>query len=124
MPEIFGVPAPVLYGQLLLGLVNGSFYALLSLGLSLIFGLLNIVNFAHGTMYMLGAFLAYLLLNPLGLGYWWAIVLVPLMAAGIGIVVERTILRRMSLGLDPSSSGCLRRCLLCLTRSLTQRLTD
>ncbi|MAB00013.1 MAG: branched-chain amino acid ABC transporter permease [Stappia sp.] len=95
MPEIFGVPAPVLYGQLLLGLVNGSFYALLSLGLSLIFGLLNIVNFAHGTMYMLGAFLAYLLLNPLGLGYWWAIVLVPLMAAGIGIVVERTILRRI-----------------------------
>ncbi|AWD23706.1 branched-chain amino acid ABC transporter permease [Fuscovulum blasticum] len=95
MPEIFGVPVPVLYGQLLLGLVNGSFYALLSLGLSLIFGLLNIVNFAHGTMYMLGAFLAYFLLQPLGLGYWWAVVLVPIMAAGLGIVIERTILRRI-----------------------------
>ncbi|MCC4246768.1 branched-chain amino acid ABC transporter permease [Stappia indica] len=95
MTEIFGVPAPVLYGQLLLGLVNGSFYALLSLGLSLIFGLLNIVNFAHGTMYMLGAFLAYLLLQPLGLGYWWAVLLVPLMAAGLGIVIERTILKRI-----------------------------
>lgn len=95
MPEIFGVPVPVLYGQLLLGLVNGSFYALLSLGLSLIFGLLNIVNFAHGTMYMLGAFLAYFLLQPLGLGYWWAVVLVPIMAAGLGIVIERTVLCRI-----------------------------
>lgn len=95
MTEIFGVPAQVLYGQLLLGLVNGSFYALLSLGLSVIFGLLNIVNFAHGTMYMLGAFLAYLLLMPLGLGYWWAIVLVPLLAAGLGIAIERTILHRI-----------------------------
>ncbi|MBD9375715.1 branched-chain amino acid ABC transporter permease [Rhizobium sp. ARZ01] len=95
MTEIFGVPAQVLYGQLLLGLVNGSFYALLSLGLSVIFGLLNIVNFAHGTMYMLGAFLAYLLLMPLGLGYWWAIVLVPMLAAGLGIAIERTILHRI-----------------------------
>lgn len=95
MSEIFGVPAPVLYGQLLLGLVNGSFYALLSLGLSLIFGLLNIVNFAHGAMYMLGAFLAFLLLGQMGLGYWWAIVLVPLVAAGIGIGIERTILQRI-----------------------------
>lgn len=95
MTEIFGVPTQVLYGQLLLGLVNGSFYALLSLGLSVIFGLLNIVNFAHGTMYMLGAFLAYLLLMPLGLGYWWAIVLVPLLAAGLGIAIERTILHRI-----------------------------
>ncbi|WP_417766695.1 branched-chain amino acid ABC transporter permease [Stappia sp.] len=95
MSEIFGVPAPVLYGQLLLGLVNGSFYALLSLGLSLIFGLLNIVNFAHGAMYMLGAFLAFLLLGQIGLGYWWAIVLVPLVAAGIGIGVERAILQRI-----------------------------
>jgi branched-chain amino acid transport system permease protein len=99
MTEIFGVPAQVLYGQLLLGLVNGSFYALLSLGLSVIFGLLNIVNFAHGTMYMLGAFLAYALLTPLGLGYWWAFIVVPLVAGGIGIVIERTILHRIY-GLD------------------------
>lgn len=95
MVEIFGVPAQVLYGQLLLGLANGSFYALLSLGLSLIFGLLNIVNFAHGTMYMLGAFLALFLLKPLGLGYWWALVLVPLITAGLGILIERTILHRI-----------------------------
>ncbi len=95
MSEIFSVPAPVLYGQLLLGLVNGSFYALLSLGLSLIFGLLNIVNFAHGAMYMLGAFLAYFLIQPLGLGYWWAIILVPLIAAGLGVAIERTILSRI-----------------------------
>lgn len=99
MTEIFGVPTQVLYGQLLLGLVNGSFYALLSLGLSVIFGLLNIVNFAHGTMYMLGAFLTYALLVPLGLGYWWAFILVPLIAGGIGIIIERTILHRIY-GLD------------------------
>lgn len=95
MTEIFGVPAPVLYGQLLLGLVNGSFYALLSLGLSLIFGLLNIINFAHGTMYMLGAFLAYLLMAVFGINYWWALVLVPLGAAVLGAVIERTILWRI-----------------------------
>lgn len=99
MTEIFGVPAQVLYGQLLLGLVNGSFYALLSLGLSVIFGLLNIVNFAHGTMYMVGAFLAYALLSPLGLNYWWALALVPILAAGIGIFIERTVLKRIY-GLD------------------------
>lgn len=95
MTEIFGVPAPVLYGQLLLGLVNGSFYALLSLGLSLIFGLLNIINFAHGTMYMLGAFLAYLLMAVFGINYWWALVLVPLGAAILGAVIEKTILWRI-----------------------------
>ncbi|KAB2662290.1 branched-chain amino acid ABC transporter permease [Brucella tritici] len=95
MTEIFGVPAPVLYGQLLLGLVNGSFYALLSLGLSLIFGLLNIINFAHGTMYMLGAFLAYLLMAVFGIHYWWALVLVPVGAAVLGAVIEKTILWRI-----------------------------
>lgn len=95
MTEIFGVPAPVLYGQLLLGLVNGSFYALLSLGLSLIFGLLNIINFAHGTMYMLGAFLAYLLMAVFGINYWWALVLVPIGAAILGAVIEKTILWRI-----------------------------
>lgn len=95
MTEIFGVPAPVLYGQLLLGLVNGSFYALLSLGLSLIFGLLNIINFAHGTMYMLGAFLTYLLLASFGLDYWYAIILVPICAGLLGVFLEKTVLWRI-----------------------------
>ncbi|MGU3574983.1 branched-chain amino acid ABC transporter permease [Brucellaceae bacterium C25G] len=95
MTEIFGIPAPVLYGQLLLGLVNGSFYALLSLGLSLIFGLLNIINFAHGTMYMLGAFLAFMLMSVFGINYWWALVLVPISVAILGAIIERTILWRI-----------------------------
>ena len=74
MTEIFGVPTQALFGQLLIGLINGSFYALLSLGLAVIFGLLNIINFTHGAQYMMGAFAAYFLLNKLGLNYWWALV--------------------------------------------------
>src|SRR5207248_6511405 len=70
--EIFGIPTQSLFGQLLIGLINGSFYALLSLGLAVIFGLLNIINFTHGAQYMMGAFCAYFLLTKLGIGYWWA----------------------------------------------------
>ena len=78
MFEIFGIPSQALFGQLLIGLINGSFYALLSLGLAVIFGMLNIINFTHGAQYMMGAFAAYLLLQYLGLGYWSALVLAPL----------------------------------------------
>ncbi len=91
--EIFGVPTQALFGQLLIGLINGSFYALLSLGLAVIFGLLNIINFAHGAQYMMGAFCSYLLLNKLGLGYWWSLALSPLVLGVIGIVIERTMLK-------------------------------
>jgi len=77
-----------LFGQLLIGLINGSFYALLSLGLAVIFGLLNVINFAHGAQYMMGAFAAYLLLDSAGLGYWWALVLAPIIVGAIGIVIE------------------------------------
>jgi branched-chain amino acid transport system permease protein len=85
MSEIFGVPTQALFGQLLIGLINGSFYALLSLGLAVIFGLLNIINFTHGAQYMMGAFVAYFLANKLGLGYWWALVLVPLVVGATGV---------------------------------------
>jgi branched-chain amino acid transport system permease protein len=88
-----------LSGQLLLGLINGSFYALLSLGLAIIFGLLNVVNFAHGALYMMGAFAAWMAGTYLGIGYWWALLLVPLFVGGIGVVVERLLLRRLY-GLD------------------------
>jgi branched-chain amino acid transport system permease protein len=88
-----------LFGQLLLGLINGAFYALLSLGLAVIFGMLNIVNFAHGALYMMGAFCAYFLLNYLGLDYWWALILAPLMMGAFGAVVERLLLKRIA-GLD------------------------
>jgi branched-chain amino acid transport system permease protein len=88
-----------LFGQLLLGLINGSFYALLSLGLAIIFGLLNVINFAHGAQYMLGAFAAWLLLGKLELGYWWALVLAPALVGLFGMVIERTMLRRLR-GLD------------------------
>jgi branched-chain amino acid transport system permease protein len=84
-----------LFGQLLIGLINGSFYALLSLGLAVIFGLLNIINFTHGAQYMMGAFAAYFLLNKLGLGYWWAIVLVPLAVGATGVIIERLMLSRL-----------------------------
>ena len=77
MFELLGIPPQVLLGQLLLGLINGSFYAVLSLGLAVIFGLLNIINFAHGALYMMGAFVAWMLLNYLGIGYWWALILAP-----------------------------------------------
>ncbi len=95
MTEIFGIPTQALFGQLLIGLINGSFYALLSLGLAVIFGLLNIINFTHGAQYMLGAFTAYLLLNKLGLGYWWALLLVPLIVGASGVVIERLMLSRL-----------------------------
>jgi branched-chain amino acid transport system permease protein len=95
MTEIFGIPTQALFGQLLIGLINGSFYALLSLGLAVIFGLLNIINFAHGAQYMMGAFCAYFLLNKLGLSYWWALVLAPLIVGASGIVIERLMLSRL-----------------------------
>jgi branched-chain amino acid transport system permease protein len=84
MIEIFGVPSQALFGQLLLGLINGAFYAMLSLGLAVIFGMLNIVNFAHGALYMLGAFVAWMLLQFLGLGYWWALLLSPVVVGAFG----------------------------------------
>ncbi len=93
--DIFGIPLPALLGQVLIGLINGSFYALLSLGLAIIFGMLRVINFAHGAQYMFGAFVAWLLANKLGLGYWWALVLAPLAVGAIGIVVERTMLSRL-----------------------------
>jgi len=92
---VFGVPTQALFGQLLLGLINGSFYAMLSLGLAVIFGLLNIINFAHGAQYMMGAFAAYFLLQYAGLGYWWALVVVPLVIGLVGIGLERTMLKRL-----------------------------
>jgi branched-chain amino acid transport system permease protein len=84
-----------LFGQLLIGLINGSFYALLSLGLAVIFGLLNIINFTHGAQYMMGAFAAYFLVNKLGMGYWWAIVVVPLAVGATGVIIERLMLSRL-----------------------------
>ena len=95
MTEIFGKPLPVIMGQLLIGLINGSFYALLSLGLAVIFGLLNIINFTHGAQYMMGAFAAYFLLNKLGLNYWWALVLAPLAVGATGVAIERLMLSRL-----------------------------
>lgn len=95
MTEFFGVPTQVLFGQLLIGLINGSFYALLSLGLAVIFGLLNIINFTHGAQYMMGAFVAWLLLNKLGIGYWWALLIAPLVVGATGVIIERTMLSRL-----------------------------
>ncbi|MCL4802322.1 MAG: branched-chain amino acid ABC transporter permease [Burkholderiales bacterium] len=95
MSEIFGIPTQALFGQLLIGLINGSFYALLSLGLAVIFGMLNIINFTHGAQYMMGAFCAYFLLNKLGLGYWWALLLAPVIVGATGIVIERLMLARL-----------------------------
>ena len=93
--EIFGIPIQAMMGQLLIGLINGSFYALLSLGLAVIFGLLNIINFTPGAQYMLGAYGAYLLLNKLGLGYWWSLILVPILVGATGVIIERTMLARL-----------------------------
>ena len=95
MTEIFGVPTQALFGQLLIGLINGSFYALLSLGLAVIFGLLNIINFTHGAQYMMGAFCGYFLLLRFGIGYWWALALAPLIVGVTGIIVERLMLSRL-----------------------------
>jgi branched-chain amino acid transport system permease protein len=91
--ELFGIPLQAMLGQLLLGLVNGSFYAILSLGLAVIFGLLNIINFTHGAQYMMGAYCAYLLLELLGIGYWWSLVLGPLIVGAFGILIERLLLQ-------------------------------
>ncbi len=88
-----------LYAQLLVGLINGSFYALLSLGLAVIFGMLNIINFAHGALYMMGAFCAYFLLSLTGLGYWWALLIAPIIVGIFGMILERTLLRWLT-GLD------------------------
>jgi len=93
--EIFGVPTQALFGQLLIGLINGSFYALLSLGLAVIFGLLNIINFTHGAQYMMGAFCAYLLLTKLGIGYWWSLAVAPVLVGATGVVIERLMLKRL-----------------------------
>ncbi len=93
MNTIFGVPVTALLGQLVVGLVNGCFYALLSLGLSIIFGMLDIVNFAHGAFYMLGAVATWFALTQFGIGYWWALLLVPLALAAAGMVVEKGLLR-------------------------------
>lgn len=95
MFELLGIPPQALFGQLLLGLINGSFYALLSLGLAVIFGLLNIINFAHGAQYMMGAFVAWMLLTYLGINYWAALVFVPLIVGATGIVLERVMISRL-----------------------------
>ena len=92
---LFDIPIQVLMGQLMLGLINGSFYAVLSLGLAIIFGLLNIINFAHGAQYMLGAFVALLAFNRLGMNYWVALIVAPLVVGALGVVIERTMLRRL-----------------------------
>ena len=100
MAEVFGVPIQALFGQLMLGLVNGSFYAMLSLGLAVIFGLLGVVNFAHGALYMLGAFVAWYIMDRWEIGYWWALLLGPLAVGLVGAVVERLLLKRLY-KLDP-----------------------
>jgi branched-chain amino acid transport system permease protein len=93
--EIFGIPIQAFMGQLLLGLVNGSFYAMLSLGLAVIFGLLGIVNFAHGALYMMGAYVAWLAMEKFGIGFWWALIVAPLVVGALGVVIERTLLKRL-----------------------------
>ncbi len=96
---MFNISTQALFAQLLVGLINGSFYALLSLGLAVIFGMLNIINFAHGALYMMGAFCAYFLLNVLGINYWVALILAPLLIGALGAALERTMLQRLA-GLD------------------------
>ena len=100
MFEVLGVSPQALFGQLLLGFINGSFYALLSLGLAVIFGMLNVINFAHGAQYMMGAFVAWMLLNYAGVPFWGALVLVPLVIGAIGLVIEKLLLSRLQ-NLDP-----------------------
>jgi branched-chain amino acid transport system permease protein len=99
MTELLGISPQALFGQLLIGLINGSFYALLSLGLAIIFGLLNIINFTHGAQYMMGAFVAWFLLEHLGIPYWGSLLAAPLIVGAFGMVMERTMLRRLQ-GLD------------------------
>ncbi len=100
MTSVFGVPLPALLGQLLLGLINGSFYALMSMGLAVIFGMLHVINFAHGAQYMLGAFTAWLLLVYAGIGYWPALIIAPLIVAAVGVLIEKLMLSRLY-RLDP-----------------------
>jgi branched-chain amino acid transport system permease protein len=95
MLDALGISAPALFGQLLIGLINGSFYALLSLGLAVIFGMLNIINFTHGAQYMMGAFAAYLLLEHLQLGYWWALIIAPIVVGFTGVIIERLFLKQL-----------------------------
>jgi branched-chain amino acid transport system permease protein len=95
MFELLGIPPQALFGQLLIGLINGAFYAMLSLGLAVIFGLLNIINFTHGAQYMMGAFVAWFLLTKLGMGYWWALLVAPIVVGATGIVLERLFLKRI-----------------------------
>jgi branched-chain amino acid transport system permease protein len=95
MTEIFGVPIQALFGQLVLGLVNGCFYAMLSLGLAIIFGMLNIINFAHGALYMIGAVFTWFLLSTWDIGWWWALLLAPVAVGLFGIIVERLLLQRL-----------------------------
>jgi branched-chain amino acid transport system permease protein len=95
MIMIFGIPGPLLFGQLLLGLINGAFYAMLSLGLAVIFGMLNIINFAHGSLFMMGAFASWMLLNYLGIGYFPSLILSPLLVGIFGIILEKTIISRL-----------------------------
>ncbi len=92
---VTGRPAPLLFGQVLLGLINGAFYAMLSLGLAVIFGLLNIVNMAHGALFMMGAFVAWMLLSWFGLGYWWALLLSPFIVGAVGVVLEKLFISRL-----------------------------
>ena len=99
MVMIFGKPLILLYGQLTLGLINGAFYALLSLGLAVIFGLLNVINFAHGALFMLGAFVTWGLLQYLGIGYWAALVIAPIIVGAFGVVLEKLLIQRLH-GLD------------------------
>jgi branched-chain amino acid transport system permease protein len=95
MFELIGIPPQALFGQLLLGLINGAFYAILSLGLAIIFGLLNIINFAHGAQYMLGALVSWMLLNYLGVPYWWALLLAPIVVGFTGVILERVLISRL-----------------------------
>jgi branched-chain amino acid transport system permease protein len=93
--DIFGIPIQALMGQLLIGLINGSFYAILSLGLAIIFGLLNIINFAHGALYMMGAFLSWIGLTYLGINYWFALLAAPVVVGAFGMLIERTMLKHL-----------------------------
>jgi branched-chain amino acid transport system permease protein len=92
---MFGISTQALFGQLLIGIINGAFYAMLSLGLAVIFGLLNIINFTHGAQYMLGAFCAWFLLQYAGLGYWWALLIAPIVVGATGVIIEKTMLSRL-----------------------------
>jgi len=95
MMMIFGIPAPLLFGQVLLGLINGAFYAMLSLGLAVIFGMLNIINFAHGALFMMGAFVSWMLLQYLGIGYFPSLILSPLIVGIFGVILEKTIINKL-----------------------------